>query len=101
MKTSQDKPATPCDMKNKLVDFDWSITYSLGSDKIANIEEPLMRLSMITSEESVESESNSDHPKISGKSNTKMFELDKNDLTRLISDLENIESKLENIDRSS
>ena len=60
-----------------------------------------MRLSMTTSEESGESESNSDHPKLSGKSNTKMFELDKNDLTRLISDLENIESKLGNIDRSS
>ena len=60
-----------------------------------------MRLSMTTSEESVESESNSDHPKLIGKSNTKMFELDKNDLTRLISDLENIESKLGNTDRSS
>ena len=60
-----------------------------------------MRLSMITSQESVESEFDSDHPKHSGKSNTKMFELDKNDLTRLISDLENIESKLKNIDRSS
>ena len=56
---------------------------------------------MTTSEESVESESNSDHPKLIGKSNTKMFELDKNDLTRLISDLENIESKLGHIDRSS
>ena len=56
---------------------------------------------MTTSEESGESESNSDQPKLIGKSNTKMFELDINDLTRLISDLENIESKLENIDRSS
>ena len=56
---------------------------------------------MTTSEESGESESNSDHPNLSGKSNTKMFELDKNDLARLISDLENIESKLGNIDRSS
>ena len=56
---------------------------------------------MTTSEESVESESDSDHPKHSGKSNTKMFELNENDLSRLISDLENIESKLGNIDSSS
>ena len=56
---------------------------------------------MTTSEESGESESNSDHPKLSEKSNAKMFELDKNDLRRLISDLENIESNLGNIDRSS
>ena len=77
--------------------------YSLGSDKISNLEEPLLRLSFVTMDEgdafsNSSTNEGSNNKKRLNRSTTKMFELSMNDLDKFITSLENIEKQLIDIE---
>ena len=78
-----------------------SIQYSLGSDKISNLEEPLLRLNFATMEgedDFSDSKRNegSNNKKDLSRSTTRMFELNLSDLDKFITSLEDIEKQLIN-----
>ena len=81
----------------------FSIQYSLGSDKISNLEEPLLRLSCATMEGGDEfrnsnTNEGSNNKKPLSCSTTKMLEFNINDLDKFITSLEDIEKQLRDIE---
>ena len=74
----------------------------MGSDKISNLEEPLLRLSLALVEDDCEYNQRGTKSHIYplekqaslDQTTTKVFELDKNDLSKFITSLEEIEKQL-------
>merc|ERR1712179_257601 len=86
---------------NNLVNFDWNIMLSLGSSKISNLDEPILRLCLSTEGRRPKLEVNttkddSIYPKISANVKENMVEMNINELNTFIACLEEMQKKSPN-----
>merc|ERR1712179_40627 len=84
---------------NNLVNFDWNIMLSLGSSKISNLDEPILRLCLSTEGRRPKQEVNttkdeSIYPNVSANVKESMVEMNINELNSFIACLEEMEKKL-------